>query len=432
MGERGATATGRPGLPARLAARLPWFYGWVIVAVGAVGLLASGPGQSAVIAVFMDPMLTDLGLSRSAIAGAFTAGNLVAASLIGIVGRLTDRFGGQPVLAGGVALLGLTCVLMGRVDGLLGLVLGFCSLRLMVQGPLALTGTTLVAQWFSRQRGRAQSLTSLGMTASFALYPPLTVVLVERLGWRAAWGWLGLLTWLVLLPLVLLLVRSRPEDLGLHPDGERRPATTVTSAPADLEERAWTVRQVTRTPTFWLLSIAIAITWMVGAGINFHQVSILVNQGHTPQFAAMMFTVAAVVSVPATFASGYLLDRLPVRPVLVVMLLIQALSAWVLIWAAATPVALTAGALNGIMIGLSSVANAVIFASYYGRRHLGSIRGITMVVNVAGSALGPLPLGLARDLTDSYDPALLLLGALPALVALAMIWVRPPAPRLVR
>jgi hypothetical protein len=88
--------------------------------------------------------------------------------------------------------------------------------------------------------------------------------------------------------------------------------------------------------------------------------------------------------------------------------------------------ALIYGVLNGVMIGASNVVNAVVFAAYYGRRHLGSIRGVTMIVNVAASALGPLPLGLARDLLGSYAPALIALGLLPCLYALAMVWVRPP------
>jgi MFS family permease len=431
MTERGAPLSSRrevsPSVPRWLAARLPCFYGWVIVAVGALGLLFSGPGQSAVIAVFMDPMIAELGLSRSAISGAFTVGNLVAAAAMGPVGRLTDRYGGRAVLAAGVAALGAACLLMARVEGLVGLVLGFSALRLLVQGPLAMTGTTLVAQWFMRQRGRAQSLMSLGMTGSFAVFPPLTVFLVDQLTWRPAWVAIGLLIWLALLPPILLLVRSRPEELGLRPDGGRLAAPAAAAGQPPPEEFAWTARRAMRTPTFWLLSAAIAVTWLVGAGLNFHQVSILVGQGHGPPCAAGIFTVAALVSIPATFAGGHLLDRLPARPVLVAMLVIQALAAWSMLWAATPAAALVYGALNGTMIGLSSLVNAVIFAAYYGRRHLGSIRGITMIVNVAASALGPLPLGLARDLLGSYEPALVGLGLLPFLTALAMYWVRPPA-----
>jgi MFS family permease len=343
---------------------------------------------------------------------------------------LTDRYGGRNVLAAGVALLGATCLLMGRVEGFVGLAVGFTSLRLMVQGPLTLTGTTLVAQWFVRRRGRAQSLMSLGMTAGFAIFPPLTVFLIDRLTWRPAWAAIGLLVWLTLLPAVLLLVRSRPEEIGFRPDG----AAPVRPAPADADvapaddELAWTARQATRTPTFWLLSGSIAVTWLVGAGLNFHQVSILVGEGHTTAFAASIFAVSALASIPATFASGWLLDRGSPRRVLTALLLIQALAAWWLLWSGPPLMALIYGVLNGVMIGASNVVNAVVFAAYYGRRHLGSIRGVTMIVNVAASALGPLPLGLARDLLGSYAPALIALGLLPCLYALAMVWVRPPPP----
>ena len=107
---------------------------------------------------------------------------------------------------------------------------------------MTLTGTTLVAQWFVRRRGRAQSLMSMGMTAGFAFFPPLTVFLIDRLTWRSAWAVVGVLVWLALLPAVLLLVRSRPEEIGLRPDGAgrrgpRRPtglvAETSSDGPAD-------------------------------------------------------------------------------------------------------------------------------------------------------------------------------------------------------
>jgi MFS family permease len=200
----------------------------------------------------------------------------------------------------------------------------------------------------------------------------------------------------------------------------------VAGAPAADEEVAWTARQATRLPTFWLLTAAIAVTWLVGSGLNFHQVSILVSQGHSATFAAAMFTVAAVASAPATFITGWLIDRRPPRLLLVAMLVIQALAAWWMLWSATPAMAVVYGALNGAMIGISSVVNVVIFAAYFGRRHLGSIRGVTMVANVAASALGPLPLGLARDLLGAYDPALVGLGLLPLLTAAAMYWVRPP------
>src|SRR5690606_13244599 len=113
---------------------------------------------------FMEPVIGELGFSRSAISAAFTVGTLVAALAMGPVGRLTDRLGGQIVLAAGVVALGATCLLMARLDNFIGLMVGLAALRTLIQGPLTLTATTLVAQWFIRQRGTAQSLVALGIT----------------------------------------------------------------------------------------------------------------------------------------------------------------------------------------------------------------------------------------------------------------------------
>lgn len=418
------------GLPARLSKRFPFFYGWVIVGVGVVGLLSGGPGQSSVMAVFMTSMLPDLGLSRSAISGAFTLGTLIAAVGMGPVGRLTDQFGGRVIMATGALLLGATCLFMASVDNLVKLVIGYGLLRLMVQGPITLTGTTLVAQWFVRQRGKAQGVVTMGLTSAFAIFPPLAQFLIDWLSWRPAWVAIGLLVWLMTLPPILLLVRSRPEELGLQPDGDHSSESAEQSGErlsARPAESAWTAGQAVRTVTFWLLSSAIAVTWLAGSGLNFHQVAILVEHGLSEQFAALMYTVAAVVSVPATIATGYLVDRLPARRLLVALLIIQTLSAWSIIWSLTPLAAVLYAALNGILIGSTSVINAVVFQAYYGRRHLGSIRGITMVVNVGASAFGPFPLGLARDLLGAYDPGLWLVGALPLVVALMLRWVKAPA-----
>lgn len=415
----------------RLIGWLPFFYGWVIVAAGGTAYFCAGPGQASVIGTFVEPMLADLGLSRSVMSGAFTVGTLVAALAMGPIGRATDRWGGRVILLCGAIGLGLTCLGMASVSGPIELALGFTALRLMVQGPLALTTTTLVAQWFVAQRGRAQSLMALGMTANFACYPFLTQFLIDQVGWRATWLLLGGLTWTLLVPMGWL-VRSRPEEVGLRPDGHHS-VTVAAIAPTDAPvtiglEPAWTAQQATRTPTFWLMTIAIAVTWLLGAGLNFHQVALLTEHGLSAQLAASIFTITAIVSLPATFVAGHLVDRFSARWLLVGMLLLQTMAAWLLAGATTPLLAFGFGALKGILNGLSNVLGAVVFATYYGRQHLGSIRGTTMVVSVAASALGALPLGLARDLLGTYDQAVLLLGSLPLLVAVAMRWVRPPGP----
>ena len=195
------------------------FYGWTIVALAGLGLFASGPGQSHTFSVFVGPIGKDLGLSKAAIASAYGIATLVAAFLLPRMGKLIDRHGPRRMTLLVTGLLGVACMLFGAAAGLLTLTLGFALLRFLGQGSLMMNCANLVAQWFSRRRGFAMGLMALGFAASMAVHPPLGQFLINQLGWRWAWVVLGLITWVILLPPVLLLAYDKPEDKGLAPDG---------------------------------------------------------------------------------------------------------------------------------------------------------------------------------------------------------------------
>src|SRR5919106_35609 len=195
------------------------FYGWTVLTVAGLGIFASGPGQSHTFSVFVGPIGRDLGLSSAAIASAYGAATLLAAFCLPYMGKLVDRHGPRRMAIIVTVLLGLACMLFGAAAGLLTLALGFAALRFLGQGSLMMSCANLVAQWFSRKRGLAMSLMALGFGVSMAVHPPLGQFLVAELGWRRAWVVMGLLTWLIMLPPLLLLVYDKPEDRGLHPDG---------------------------------------------------------------------------------------------------------------------------------------------------------------------------------------------------------------------
>ena len=195
-----------------------FFYGWLMVAAGALILFASGPGQSHTFGVFLTEVARDLRLSHTEVSFAYGAATLAAAFGLPFAGRRVDRRGARRVLAVVSFLLGGAAIAFGFVNGLVVLALGFAAVRYLGQGCLFLCANNVVAQWFERRRGFALSLVWLGFSASVALHPPFAQWLIETVGWREAWLWLGLSSWALLLP-VLWLVRNRPEDVGLRPDG---------------------------------------------------------------------------------------------------------------------------------------------------------------------------------------------------------------------
>ena len=200
-----------------------FFYGWLMLAVAALMLFASGPGQSHFFSVFIAPISEGLGISRTSVSSAYAGATLAAAFGLPYVGRLVDRFGVRRVVLVVAILFGAAAIAFGRVGGMVTLALGFAALRFLGQGSLMLSSANLVAQWFSRRRGFALSLMALGFSASIAIHPPLAQWLIDHFGWRDAWLWLGVLTWLLLLPPIIFLVQNRPEDLDLVPDGGDAP-----------------------------------------------------------------------------------------------------------------------------------------------------------------------------------------------------------------
>jgi MFS family permease len=182
----------RDGAFTALSAR--GFYGWWILGVAALGIFASGPGQSHTFSVFVAPISEDLGVTPAAIASAYAVATMAAAFGLPFMGRLTDRHGPRRMTLIVTIALGIACLLFGAAANLLVLGLGFAALRFLGQGSLMLNCANLVSQWFNRKRGFAMSLMALGFAGSMAVHPPLGQALIEAFGWRWAWVLLGLLT----------------------------------------------------------------------------------------------------------------------------------------------------------------------------------------------------------------------------------------------
>lgn len=403
----------------------PFYYGWVIVAISALSYFFSGPGQTFSNAIFIDYYIEEFGWSRSTVSGIYSAATLLAGFLIFMVGRLFDSQGARKMAALISSLLGLACLFNGLIANTIMLFIGFFFIRLLGQGSMSLTPKSLVPQWFIAKRGRALSLAALGAMVGSAVFPLLNVWLIETFGWRMAWLLLGASVLVIFTPLALLLIRNRPEDIGLRPDGEvvRTGETAGKSLSADI---SWTVKEAQKTRAFWLLLFCVATPALVNTGITFHLVSIFSQQSLAPEAAATVLSLMAVVGFPVTFLAGYLLDKIEVRWMLVALFAGEIIFILLLQQATVLSLAILFGVVWGIVSGIERVTLSIVWPNYYGRRYIGSINGIAMAVMVIGSALGPLPFGLFYDFLGGYDEALSFLLIIPALAIAASILAKPP------
>ena len=416
----------RDALARRINDRL--FYGWVVLAFAALGLFASGPGQSHIFSVFIVPISEDLNISRTSVASAYALATLVAAFGLPYVGRLIDRFGARRVVLVVALLFGAAAIAFGQVTTLLWLTVGFGALRFLGQGSLMLNCANLVAQWFDKKRGFALSLMALGFAASMAVHPPLAQWLSEQVGWRAAWLWLGMLTWLLLIPPILLLVQNRPEDLGLQPDGLGRRGRGLEAGAPQGAEVGLTVRQALRTAAFWITALSLATFSMLVTALFFHQVSIFTHQGVDAYVAARVFSVSAITMVVGMPIIGRLLDRYPTKPIFACAMLTQSIALIAMVFVHD----LSSAVLYGVFFGLNNAAvqthYTYVWPRFFGRRYLGSIQGTAQTIGIIGASVGPLPFGAAFDLFGSYTGALLALAVQPVLCAIAILAM--PLPQL--
>lgn len=406
--------------------RLPFFYGWVVVAVTTFAMFAATLTGGAGFSVFIAPMSQDLGWSRSVLVGALSGGTIVGALLAPFVGRLIDLYGARVALAACGLGVAATLSVVAGVTSEWVFLFAYGAARAIDMGALNLAVTTAVANWFVRMRGRALGIATAGNAIGVMLLVPLIQWMIDGPGWRLAWLVVGAGSGLALAILSVLLLRRRPEDLGLRPDGDtERPA--VQGAPAvPAAEVEWTARRAMRSPIFWLLALTSCASQFAGTGLTTHQTALLAENGLSPMTVAGAIGLYGLIWTASTMIWGFLVERVPARIVLgIVSLGVAACCVGALLvrepW-----MLLVYVAAYGIIGGARDALDATVWADYFGRRAVGAIRGLSRPLVIGSGALGGLAGGLGYDLTGGYTTAMLVLAGVSFCGAVAALVVVPP------
>ncbi|MGD9711332.1 MAG: MFS transporter [Thermomicrobiales bacterium] len=404
------------------------FSGPAVLAVVAIAVFLSGPGQTYGVSVFVDPLIEETGFSRSMVASLYSGATLVSGFGILLVGRLIDRRGNRVIMAFSTVAFAVGLLTASVVTTPLVLFIGFAMLRLFGSASLTLSGRTVIPNWYIRRRGWAFSIVGVAASLSLALIPLFGRGLIGLFDWRVAWRIQAILLVAILLPLILVIVRDRPEDVGQFPDGGKT-EPQGTPEPIEFESRhAWTLSEAIRTRSFWLLLFAGIVPSLVVTGLSFNQVSIFAAAGLPSSLAATTFTIESAIALPTTLASGWLTGRIPSRYVLAGSQGFLALALVILFFSDSVVLVVLFALARGASSGLWAVAADVLWPNYFGRRNLGSIRSATFAASVFGASAGPLPFGIAYDMFGSYRGAIAVMLLLPIAGFAAVLMARAPQP----
>ena len=413
-----------------LASRLPFFYGWVMVPVAMLALVATSPGQTFGVSIFNPAFQESLGLSLSLVTGAYMVGTLLAAIPQPYVGSLMDRFGIRRMMFVVVIGLGLACLFMSQVQNLLMLFMAFFLLRLLGQGALSLLANNVLAMWFRQRLGRVSGFMNVGMAGGTAVLPTAILWLINQFGWRWAYAILGISVCLIMLPILAFIFRNRPEDVGQSVDGltmaELLPTVPATEVKAVSKQLSLDLKAAQGTPAYWIF-MAVSAAWaMIATAIFFNIVPFFTSNGLTELQAATTFSILAVASGVTEIIGGFLADRWPLRYLIAVALMGFICSLLFLVYLSAPWHGQAYALVWGLSHGLLSVSSAIVWVRYYGREHLGKIRGSVWTAVVAGSSAGPFIMGFTFDLWGSYRPSLWFFILLFVPVVVAVFWAKPP------
>ena len=416
--------------------RLPFYYGWVIVAVTFV-TIGIGVNARTAFSLLFPPILKEFGWGRGVTAGAFSFGFLVSGCISPLIGKLMDRAGPRAVMELGVALVGAGLLLAPLTTQpwhlylSIGVLVGAGSVCLGYSGQ-----SLFLPNWFVRRRGMALGIAFSGVGIGSVTLLPWMQIMIEHAGWRTACWTLGIVVLAVLAPINLLL-RKRPEDIGLRPDGDAAPHAFATPPPSNVVDLAWaavdwTLGRALRTTRFWWLALGYFGALYVWYAVQVHQTKYLTEIGVSPTAAAWALGFVSLAGIPGGIVLGHLSDRIGREWVWAISCLGFAFCYVVLLALGLFPsmalVYLMVIVQGGLGYGLTSVMGAIVAEIFQGRS-FGAIFGTVMVAALAGGASGPWLTGALHDVLGDYILAFWLSVAISCVSALS-IW--RAAPRTVR
>lgn len=408
-----------------------FFNGWYIIAIGMLGGMLSAGTLQLFLSIMLKPMTAEFGWSRTEASLGLTIGTFSAGLLAPIIGRLADRYGPRALTAIGGLLVALSYFGIFQMTALWQFYLASAVGRGVGAGTMGgIASNTAATNWFRRMRGRALGLITLAPPFGSGLLALIGQAIIDVSCWRTVFLLFSIATAVLLVVPAALVLRRRPEDMGLAPDGDPAPAVVsqtavaaaATAVPISREERSWTLEQAIRTPTIWLLMASFVANNFGTGAIAFHQVAYFTDQGIPTSLAAIALAVGAFCGAFGNLLWGYLAERFSARSLTIVATFTSATAMVILLLVPSFGGAVVGAALYGVAGRGSASLLLVLLAQYYGRGSYGAISGFSNPFQLIALGVGPLVASMIFDTTGSYHLALILF-MVTYLIAAGLVWI---------
>lgn len=414
--------------------KIPFFYGWITLIAGIIGVLMSIPGQTMGVSVFTDHLIRDLPVDRVQLSTAYMIGTVMSGLIITYAGALYDRLGARVIAMGAGFMLGVMLFYLSNIEGLIRsftgifpsvddykisvalLVFGFFGIRFFGQGVLTMTSRNMVMKWFDKRRGFANGLLGVFTAFGFSYSPRILQKIISGNGWDVTWVILGAFIGIIFVVFAFVFFRDNPSDAGMISDGKIiKPKNKGFKSTPD---RDYSLREAISTYSFWIFNLNITLIALFFTAFTFHVESIFDYNGMDSETAFSIFLPSSVVAACVHMGGSWLSDYVKLKYILIFSYAAILLSGYGLLTlspgAGLYPLILG----NGIVIGTFNILIAVTWPRFYGLKNLGIISGFVMSWSVVGSALGPFLFSLSERYMNSYHPVVIFISSITAVLLL--------------
>jgi OFA family oxalate/formate antiporter-like MFS transporter len=394
----------------------PFFYGWVILVVSTIGMIASIPGQTMGVSVFTDTFIEVLKVDRMSLTQAYLAGTALSGFFISAGGRLFDRMGARKFMVVAGLLYAIALFLVGQMDRIVSLFgmggdrlfalivasVAFFGIRFIGQGVITLCSRSMLSKWWNHLRGRMVAISGIFISFSFAIAPRVLDWEIEAFTWRGAFTVNALVFGIAMGVLGWIFFRDNPEECGLQMDNGWVPPVRNEN-PDTFLSKEFTYPEARRTYAFWIISGILAFQSLFGTAYAFHILDLARHFSVEKSVMLNFFIYTSIFSVLVNFAVGYISDRTRMRFLITFMGIMGALACTGILHLPHTTgkVLLIAGSAGSW--GTFPVLSSVAFARYFGRKHIGAISGASMAMLVWGSAVGPFLFSAGHQYLGGYE-----------------------------